>query len=919
MNSKEELHLLLIEKNTEDVLQIKAYLDSYKRKTMHVQCLERLEEAIIQLDFKSFDILLLPMEMPEVAYRETLNFIRKYYKKLPIIVISGIEDKKITLESLKSGAEDYIDKNELNAGLLHRSIDYAIERHHLKHQLNTIADELKDKKERLIEAQAIANIGNWTLDPITLKINWSVEALNVLQSAFDTEKTSLQSFLNIISPNDQKRIKNLFKNAMEGSVVFNEDIAINVGRASSLKYINLRLRSNSTKHIDLKRIVGTIQDVSDRKKIEEALKKSEEKYYNLFDQSRDAIYITSESGDFLDFNKAIMEIFGYTEEEMKQLNVRDLYIDPEQRKVFIKKIKEKGFVKDFEVKLKDKYNNKIESTVTSSVWKTMGGKILGFQGTIRDFTQKRRAEELMKEKEFAERSSKMKERFLANMSHEIRTPMNAISGLTRLLSKTELNNTQREYLGAIRSSSEHLLALINDILDFSKIEAGEMKFENVPFYPRELFNRLNDTFKYKAKERDIELLFEVDEQLPEVLVGDPVKLNQILINLIGNAVKFTDKGFVKLQVKLTNSEDRKVIVEMLVKDTGIGIADNKLENIFKTFEQLNENTAKLVEGTGLGLAISRQLIELQGGKIEVKSKLNQGSEFIVKMPFNIPESNTEIDTPASKPIDDIHEFPSLGIQSLLLVEDKKLNQMVATETLKSWWGNSISIDIAENGLIACEKVKNNLYDVLLMDIQMPEMNGYDTTRQIRKMETPANKIPIIALTAYATEGEAEKCLEAGMNSYVSKPINPSELYQRLAEVFEIDYSKVLSDALKEEKEQNTENEIVQDSIDYSYINQLTGDNTELKKKLLNLVIEETPEELAILKKSIDAENWERVRSIAHKMKSSFSYLGLKKILAVIKKIELQAKNRKDLELIEPQLKSIEKSIVENLDSLRSNI
>ncbi|MEX0812795.1 MAG: response regulator [Chitinophagales bacterium] len=916
-----ELHILLIEDNPSDVELVKRYVKNHNRKKIVVHSLERLEEAIIQLDFKAFDILLMDVNLPDSNKKEALQFIKKYNKKLPIIVMSGLESETLTLESIKSGAEDFIEKKELNEGLLQRSIDYSIERHQLKHQLTRIAQELKDKKERLIEAQAIANIGNWTLDPITLKINWSIEALNVLQSAFQTEKTSLQSFLEIVDQKDRKNIKDLFRNAMEGTVVYNEDIVINVNTMSEARHINLRLKSNDAKQIDNKRIVGTIQDISDRKKIEEALKKSEEKYYNLFDQSRDAIYITSEAGDFLDFNKATTEIFGYSKEEMKHLNVRDLYINPEQRSAFIKEIKEKGFVKDYEVELKDKFNNRIQGTVTSSIWKTLDGKILGFQGTIRDFTQKRRAEELIKEKEFAQRSSKMKERFLANMSHEIRTPMNAISGLTRLLSNTSLSEIQKEYLGAIESSTEHLLALINDILDFSKIEAGEMKFDYSPFQPRQLFDRLNYTFKFKAKERDIELIFEIAEDIPQVLIGDPVKLNQILINLVGNAVKFTDKGFVKLIVRVVEKEKDKIFLQMLVKDTGIGIPDDKLENIFQTFEQINENTARLVEGTGLGLAISRQLIELQGGKIEVKSKVGQGSEFIATMPFRQSDASPGKES-AIAPVNKVKAFKPIGIQYLLLVEDKKLNQMVASETIKSWWGESISIDIAENGVIACEKVKNKQYDAILMDIQMPEMNGYDATRAIREMDAPICDVPIIALTAYATKGEAEKCIEAGMNSYVSKPIDPNELYQRLAEVLNpemLDAQDTEEESDTPEEQENSIPEIVEDQLNMNFINTLTGENSALKKKLLDLVLEETPEELVILKSSIENQNWERVRSVAHKMKSSFSYLGMKNILEVIKAIELEAKEEKDLELIPLQFSSIEKSILDNLDLLRNNI
>lgn len=917
---QDELHILLIEDMPEEASHMHRLLESYTRKNVFVQQLERLEEAIIQLDFKDFDLLIMDTHLPENKREEALDFIVKHNKRLPIIVMHEEENKSLMLKAIKSGAEDFIVKNELNEGLINRSIDYSLERFQLKHQLTSIAEELEDKKERLIEAQAIANIGNWTLDPITLKIKWSIEALNVLENVFETNKTSLQNFLEIINEIDRQHIKELFRNAMEDSVVYNEDIKIEVGKKIGSKYINLRLKSNDAKHIDHKRIVGTIQDISDRKKIEDALKKSEEKYYNLFDQSRDAIYITSESGEFLDFNKATLDIFKYTEEEMKHLNVKELYINPKQRGAFIEQIKEKGFVKDYEVDLKDKFGTRIQGTITSSVWKTIDGNIIGFHGTIRDFTQKKRAEELIREKEFAERSSKMKERFLANMSHEIRTPMNAISGITRLLLNTKLDDVQKEYLGAIESSTEHLLALINDILDFSKIEAGEMNFDQVPFQPRSLFDRLNYTFKFKAIESNIELIFEIDENIPDSLIGDPVKLNQILINLIGNAIKFTDKGFVKLSVKIQEQINDQLMLAMVVKDTGIGIPEKMLDNIFKTFEQINENTSRLVEGTGLGLAISRQLVELQGGEIHVSSNVGQGSKFSVIMPFRLgSEAEDKTETIGNSPIGKIKDFKPLGVKYLLLVEDKKLNQLVASETIKSWWGDSVQIDFAENGRIAVNKVQAKAYDVILMDIQMPEMNGYDATKAIRKLESPISDTPIIALTAYATKGEADKCIQAGMNNYVSKPIDPNELYQRLAETLQPDMEVDIDTGDEFEAIPENVTEKVDDKLNLDFMDSLAGDNDTLKKKLLDLVLEETPEELVTLKAAIETKDWDRVRSVAHKMKSTFSYLGLKKILEVIKTIEIEAKEKTDTELIPNQFASIESSILENLDLLRNNI
>ncbi len=381
------------------------------------------------------------------------------------------------------------------------------------------------------------------------------------------------------------------------------------------------------------------------------------------------------------------------------------------------------------------------------------------------------------EKVKAEQSEKFKQQFLANMSHEIRTPMNSIIGMTNLLIGSELQEQQRKYLNIIKKSSENLLVIINDILDLSKIEAGKMEFEQIDFLVSDVIETVYHTVNFKAEEKRLMLNYSIDEQMPKALKGDPVRLNQILINLSGNAIKFTEKGSVTISVKCHNIISNQAIIEFSVTDTGIGIPADKLNTIFESFSQASSDTTRKFGGTGLGLTISKQLIELQGGTIYVHSEFGKGTTFGFKMPYEIGDA----DAIGRKMMNESDVNPEqLKDVKILLVEDNQFNQMVAVDTLEDLV-KGISIDIANNGVEALEKLKAKDYDVILMDIQMPEMDGFETTQNIRKnFPAPKNKTAILAMTANVTKDEVDKCFEAGMDEYIAKPFVPQDLLNKIA-------------------------------------------------------------------------------------------------------------------------------------------
>lgn len=387
-------------------------------------------------------------------------------------------------------------------------------------------------------------------------------------------------------------------------------------------------------------------------------------------------------------------------------------------------------------------------------------------------------EDYSEAKEKAEESTKLKEAFLANMSHEIRTPMNAIIGFSDILFKGKLEEKEREYVKTIKSAGENLLTIINDILDISKIEAGMMTFEDHTFSVKEIFKSLNVMLMSKAEEKNLGLFFSCDDDVPENLFGDPTRLTQIIINLVGNAIKFTTKGNINVRAKVLNSNFKNnkngdTVVEFLVQDTGIGISKDKIEHIFERFRQAESHTTRKYGGTGLGLSIAKQLVELQDGKLSVESEFNVGSIFKFYIPYKKSvEVLSATDTTEKK-----YNMAKLSKLNILLVEDNRLNVKLILSLFSEY---NLQLEVAENGSIGIEKLKKNKFDIILMDMEMPVMNGYEAAAFIRN--DIKSEIPIIAMTAHAMSGERERCLSLGMNDYISKPINANLLFEKMYEL-----------------------------------------------------------------------------------------------------------------------------------------
>ena len=501
-------------------------------------------------------------------------------------------------------------------------------------------------------------------------------------------------------------------------------------------------------------------------------------------------------------------------------------------------------------------------------------------GTMQDITDRKRIEDdLIKAKEIAEELLSIKGNFLSNMSHEIRTPLNAILGFTRLLKESKLDPDQMEMMEAIDFSGKNLLVIVNDILDFSKMEANKMTFEEIAFSLSHTLKNTLNLMVIKAEEKKLELKYRIDPQILDNLVGDPTRLNQILINLVGNAIKFTDYGFVNIEVRLIANYSDVAMIEFIISDSGIGIAVDKMDTIFESFNQASNDTTRKFGGSGLGLTITKKLIELQGGTINVKSDFGKGSQFSFTLSYKKQNENY---IAKSADIEDVITPDFLKNQKILMAEDILINQLLAKKIFKKW---NCDIEIAPNGKKVIEKLKNQEYDIILMDIQMPEMDGHEATKFIREFLGEKSTIPIIALSAHASNLEQEKCIKSGMNGLVSKPIDEEILLREMyrwhnesndhQELFLLDGETLEQNDQEDQDKSSKQIRFKKDGIiNYEYLNSVTRGDANFVKELIGIVSVEMPKSLELINQFYSDELAIPLRKEIHKLKASITIFGI---------------------------------------------
>ena len=630
---------------------------------------------------------------------------------------------------------------------------------------------------------------------------------------------------------------------------------------------------------------------------------------SLIEANRDPLFTINALGKITDMNNVSVKITGVSRVKMIGSDFYDYFTEPEKAKEGYQHIFENGSVEDFPLTMKDK--GLTDVLFNGSVYKDERGIVIGAVVVARVITEQKRIEkELTQSMQFAEQARmnaedakikaesatqiaenamKAKQQFLSNMSHEIRTPMNAIIGFTKVLLKTDLSAKQKEYLTAIKMSGDSLIVLINDILDLAKVDSGKMTFEKTPFKMETSISAMLNLFETKIQEKNLSLIKEYDSKIPRTLLGDPARLHQIILNLVSNAVKFTSSGTIKMSTRLLSEDAENATIEFSISDTGIGITNIKLDKIFENFQQASSVTSRLYGGTGLGLAIVKKLVESQGGVINVKSKIDVGSTFSFVLTFQKTTSEVE------NIIENIEVNKDLNNISVLVVEDIALNQLLMKTLLDDF---GFKRDIAANGKIAIEKLKVQSYDIVLMDLQMPEMNGFDATAYIRN--TLHLTVPIIALTADVTTVDLAKCKSVGMNDYIAKPVDERLLYSKIIEYVNQSETKNQTNISKKEEIKFTK------CVNLGYLMDRTKSDRNLMMEMISIYLKQTPPLIQTMKQSLHSQDWDSLYSSAHKIIPSFAIMGMSVDFEnMAKKIQEHASLQKESEDIAEMVFKIE--------------
>jgi len=691
-----------------------------------------------------------------------------------------------------------------------------------------------------------------------------------------------------------------------------EKIAADIIKAGALDY----LINNSISPIELGQILQRAKHLgnADKKRIfaEAALKHSEKRYRTFFEKTQGFSCTHTLEGIFISVNYAGARSIDYTPDELIGTPLIDI-VSPSFKSLipsYLTKICREKAVKG--------YMRVMNKNGEERIWRYHNYLYDGdgepyIIGSAQDITDRIKMEqEIRKAKRTAEESEKIKEQFLANMSHEIRTPMNAIIGFTNLLLNSRLTNEQKDYLDTIHFAGQHLLVIIDDILDISKISAGKLILEQIEFSLSGLIDSLTNLFRLKTAEKNIKLHSHIHTDVPSLIKGDPVRLNQVLTNLLNNAVKFTAKGSIDLHVKLNTSNNGKRVLEFSVEDTGIGIPTDKLETVFESFSQANTDTNRKYGGTGLGLTIVKNIIELHGGHIKAENREGGGTKFIFTLPF-IPAraiAQDKLPTPAKKRQQAKTHLKGIKV---LLVEDNKINQKLASIMLKKM---ECEITLADNGLVGIEKLKHASFDIILMDIQMPEMDGLETTRYIRtRFDAQVKAIPIIAITAHAFNEERIKCLEAGMNEYLSKPFEPSVLYEKMIALIHGQNDQ----GYQENPSQNTHSVV---EVDWIYVKTFIGEDEHDLSEMIDLLCVHIPKMIHEIQIQGANANWKQLKQAVHKIKPNIALLRIIPFKQVLDTLEKYAEEETNLDLIPAlinQVVSFAEALIETIKKEQERI
>jgi PAS domain S-box-containing protein len=646
-------------------------------------------------------------------------------------------------------------------------------------------------------------------------------------------------------------------------------------------------------------------DVTTEKNTVNSLRISEEKYRSIIANMNLGLLEVDTDENIMFANQCFCDMCGYDLDELIGRRAAQIFIKGANIELMERKNEErkKGTAGAYEIVVKNKRGQVRWWLVSGAPRYDENGELLGTIGIHLDITEQKELEyELTIAREQAEQSTQSKEVFLANMSHEIRTPMNAILGMSNQLAKTHLNTKQLFYLDTINSASENLLVIINDILDLSKIEAGKLSLEKIAFEPQSVVKRAMQVLSHKAEEKGLVLTNTIfDESVSPVLMGDPYRLNQVMLNVITNAIKFTERGSIDISLEMLKDSKDSQLLRISVTDTGIGMDDQFVKNLFEKFSQEDASVTRQYGGTGLGMSICKELVELMGGMIKAKSKKGKGSVIYFEVTFpkgdiaDLPSKDTFI----------VNESMLAG-KIILVVDDNEMNRLVATTILNNYGAETVE---SANGKESVDYLTNNKVDLVLMDVQMPVMNGFEATDLIRR--SISRSLPIIALTANAIKGDNEKCLDAGMNDYMSKPFKEEDLLKKIAKLLFITVTKA----------EITTKEISMTPIcyyDISEIKTISRGNDEFVKKMLKMFIEQAPAHISEMKSKFIANEFIGVGEIAHRIKPTIDNMGIASLKTTIREIEKIGKSGQDNGSLPMLMEKVEMDISSAINAIKND-
>lgn len=888
-----QLKVLIIEDSAADAELIEYELKQNFLELTAVR-IQTAEEMLEKLAGENWDIILSDHSLPEFSAQEALDIYRESGLEIPFIVVSGQIGEEKAADFMRGGCHDYVSKNNLSR--LGPAVRREVDEFRARRQQEEIRRQLFREKE--LFSVTLRSIGEGVIvtdiEGRVVFVNQAAEEL----CGWVNETAAGRLLAEVFNVLDSKRRPTAGRACQ---AVIKERQVRGLTRGSILidargheKAVSASLAPINDEDGQTVGVVVVFRDVTRFIEAEEAVARSRDHYLSLFEEFPAMIWQSGVDGKCNYFNHAWREYTGRKPGVPFAFiwsdSVHPDFVEPLRTKFLRSYEKRQPFEIEYLMMRKDRQYRWIRNVARP--FADLKGQFGGYIGSCYDITDiKNVLNEMLKAKETAEAANSMKNQFLANVSHEVRTPLNGIMGMTELTLATELNGEQRDNLVMIRESAEALMMIIAGILDFSSMEAGKIVLENLDFNLLELMDKTAKRFHHAAGQKRLNLVVKVDPEVPEHLKGDSLRLQQVLVNLIGNALKFTETGEVNVEVACREWKQRRVVLEFSVRDTGIGIRKEDMGKLFKSFSQVDGSYTRKYGGIGLGLSISAQLVEMMGGKIEVESMPGQGSRFYFTAAFGISDNQPREEKVQARTFGCY--FSPVRQRRILVVEDNRISRQVASRMLRRWGHHVLE---AENGREALQVLSEHCVDMVLMDVQMPVMDGIETVRRIRQSsERRIRNVPVVALTAHALKGDRERFNSLGMDAYLSKPFSESELFA-IIEKLAANLPEMAADwenghiAAGSQIIESAIREGVRGIIDLDELMERLNNDIDFAYKMVSGFFQDGRKRLDNMLLSLRYRDYDDIEKEAHSLKGAASYIGAGRIKNLAFKTEMASRN-----------------------------